>query len=146
MPYRVNISISHNTLTSMPPAGRDYKSKPPYTHVCLESVKRPANTSLTVTVRAPDKWLMPDERNNKVKPLMKMNFCLSMAVFCLTGTASSVFTHSPFRFPLVKYIPLPSLEVGFLKYTPMKTEAPEERETWRKKNGNLELESAAELI
>lgn len=56
---------------------------------------------------------------------------------CLTGTASSVFTHSPFRFPLVKYTPLPSLDVGFLKYTPMKTEAPKERETWRMKNGNL---------
>lgn len=43
---------------------------------------------------------------------------------CPTGTISSVLARSPFRFPLVKYTLFPSLEVGFLKYTPMKTEAP----------------------
>lgn len=34
------------------------------------------------------------------------------------------FARAAFRFPLVKFTSLPSLEVGFLKYTPMKTEAP----------------------
>lgn len=38
-----------------------------------------------------------------------------------TGSVSSV---AAFRIPRVKYTSLPSLEVGFLKYTPMKTDAP----------------------
>lgn len=37
---------------------------------------------------------------------------------CMTGTASSVSARSPFGFPLVKFTPLPSLEVA-----PMKTDA-----------------------
>lgn len=39
-----------------------------------------------------------------------------------TGSVSS--SAAAFRIPRVKYTSLPSLEVGFLKYAPMKTEAP----------------------
>ena len=80
---------------------------------------------------------MPDERNNKVNPLMKINFCLSMVAVAWQERLPLFLPILHLDFLLGKYIPLPSLEVGFLKYTPMKTEAPEERETWRKKNGNL---------
>lgn len=61
---------------------------------------------------------------------------------CWTGTASSVSPpRSPFRFPSVKYTSLPSLEVGFLKYTPMKTEAPFKiNNNYSLSRGNLEEE------
>lgn len=65
---------------------------------------------------------------------------------CLTGTASCVFTHSPFRFPLVKYTSLPSLEAGFLKYTPMKTEAPKEREPGEWRMGTFSLRELPSLF
>ncbi len=130
MPYHVNISISHSTFTSMPLSGCDYKSKTclPHVHICTESAKHPANTSLTVTPRAPDKmshisWMkLQGQSPREGKVLLIRGHC------CQTGTVSSVSTRSPFRFPLVKYTSLPSLEVGFLKYTPMKTEEPGE---WR---------------
>lgn len=38
--------------------------------------------------------------------------------------AGSVSSVAAFGIPRVKYTSLPSLEVGFLKYTPMKTAAP----------------------
>lgn len=67
----------------------------------------------------------------------KDKYLLSSARCCLTGSVSSVFAHTLFRFPMVKYTLLPSLEVGFLKYAPMKTEASNERETRRMETFSL---------
>lgn len=93
MPHCVNISISRCTLSSSARALLDNKSKmrPPYVHFCPESAEHPANTSLTVTVIAPTKWVT--SRAMKLQGLTPQvdSLLLIRGRCCRTGTVSSVF-------------------------------------------------------
>lgn len=83
---------------------------------------------MTFILPPPYAGIFPSRRNgggpDTVESRLAALVPTSVGCCCLTGTVSSVFTQTPFRFPMVKYTRLPSLEAGFLQYAPMKTEAP----------------------